>query len=602
MLNPAPYGTWDSPIAAEWVTASQKRFDQVWIDGNEIYWEELRPSEGGKTFVVRRSPDGKLTDLNPPNSSVRTRVHEYGGGSYTVHQGKFYFVQDKDQRIYVNGKPLTEAGVRFANLRGFSSGLIAVGEKGTENFLASIDSSTGKYTVIASGHDFYAAPTLSPDGSKIAFLTWDHPQMPWDGTDLWISNLNGTELTHVAGGKTESIFQPEWSPDGILYYVSDRTSWWNLYKTPAEALCPKEAEFGLPSWVFGMSTYGFTGSEIIAIVSEKDREYLAFLPPLKPLELPWSDFSQLRTGNGFAVFIASSPTSPKAVVRYDFKTSKCEVLAHNFKPQIDNAYFSVPQFIEFPSKGGRKAYGYFYPPANKDFCGTPGELPPLIVKSHGGPTSAASEAFDLKVQYWTSRGFAILDVDYGGSTGYGRAYRNSLKGKWGIVDVEDCEAGAQYLVAAGKVDPKRMAITGGSAGGFTTLAALAFGKTFTVGASYYGVSSLEDLAEETHKFEARYLDGLVAPYPEGIDVYRARSPLHAVDHLHCPVIFFQGGEDKVVPLAQAEKMYEALKNRGILTELVIYPEEQHGFRRAENIRDALEKERKFYLKAWKMMH
>lgn len=598
MVIEAPYGTWKSPITEEWITVGQKKFDQVWIDGDHIYWEELRPWEGGKTFVVHCDPSGHLTDLNPPESSVRSRVHEYGGGSYTVYQKEFTYIQDRDQRVYKNGKPLTPEGVRFANLQRTASSLFAVGEKEGANFIAAIDPSKGSYEMIASGHDFYASLSPSPDETKLAFLTWDHPQMPWDGTELWVLNLQTMEVEKIAGGPSESIFQPQWAPTGILHYVSDKTNWWNLYQAPAIPLCPVAAEFGLPLWVFGMSTYGFLEDQIVAIMTEKGHQSLTRLPPLQKIDLPWTCFSQLRVGKDFAVFIAASPSEARSVVRYDFKTKKTQILAHNPKPSCDPTYFSTPQFIEFPSKNGRTAYGYFYPPQNKDFRGPPGEKPPLIVKTHGGPTSATSSAFDLKTQYWTSRGFAVLDVDYGGSSGYGRTYRNLLKGSWGIVDVEDCEAGAHYLIGLNHVDPKRIAITGGSAGGFTTLASLAFGKTFTVGASYYGVSSLEDLAEETHKFESHYLDSLIGPYPEKIDLYRARSPLYAADKIACPVIFFQGSEDRVVPLAQAEKMHAALKSRGILTKLIVYEGEQHGFRRAENIRDALDQERSFYLEAW----
>lgn len=601
MVDKSPYGTWGSPITPEWVTAGQKRFGNIVIDKDDIYWDELRPTEGGRTIIVKRTPDRRVIDTTPLNHSARTRVHEYGGGSFTVHQGEVFWVSDKDQRIYRQTQPLTDAGTRFADLKVVGDFLIAVGERGRDNFLAAIDLRTGRYEKIATGHDFYASPVLSPDGKKLAFLTWDHPNMPWDGTELWLADYSQGKLSNLkvfAGGKLESIFQPQWSPDGILHFVSDKTGWWNLYRSN-EPICPLDAEFGLPQWVFGMSTYAFFDSKILAAYQQNGNWTLATLPPLTTLNLSGSYFSQIRTGKGFAVFIKGSATEGKSIVRLDLKTLKTEVLAHNSKPHIDPLYFSTPTFISYPSAKGRTAHGFFYPPANKDYEGEKGTLPPLIVMIHGGPTASANNTFDLKIQYWTSRGFAILDVDYGGSTGYGRSYRELLKGNWGIVDVEDCEYGAQYLIDQGQVDPKKIAITGGSAGGYTTLAALTFGKTFTVGASYYGVSDLSALAAETHKFEARYLDGLVAPYPQGEAIYQARSPLFAVDKLHCPVIFFQGTEDKVVPPNQAEKMYKALKNRGILTELVLYEGEQHGFRKAENIRNSLEKELNFYLRAWK---
>ena len=594
-MDIAPYGTWNSPITTEWVTLGQKRFGMIVIEGNDVYWEEQRPNEGGRTVIVK---NGK--EAIPDHFSSRTRAHEYGGASYTVKDGTVYFVNDKDQRIYVKDKPLTEPGTRFADLKVAGNYLIAVGEKGNDNFLSAIDLATGKYEIIATGHDFYASPTLSPNGQKLAFLSWDHPNMPWDGTDLWMGDFQDGKLTnvqHVAGGKTESIFQPQWSKEGKLYYISDRSGWWNLYQNNTP-LCPMEAEFGLPQWVFGMSTYAFVDGRILAAYQKDGKWQLATLPPFKTLPLSGTYFFQVRASGNTAAFIKGSPTEPTSVVRLNLTTLKEEILAQNLKPHIDPAYFSTPKFLTYPSANGRKAYAYFYPPANKDYQAPPGELPPLIVMSHGGPTSATVSNFNLRMQYWTSRGFAVLDVDYGGSTGYGRAYRDQLKNNWGIVDVEDCEAGAQYVIDQKWVDPKRVAITGGSAGGFTTLAALTFGKVFTVGASYYGVSDLLGLVEDTHKFESRYLEGLVAPYPEGLDTYQSRSPLQCVDQLHCPVIFFQGAEDKVVPQNQAEKMFNALQKRGILTDLIIYEGEQHGFRKAENIRDSLEKERLFYLKVW----
>jgi dipeptidyl aminopeptidase/acylaminoacyl peptidase len=593
----APYGTWKSPITTEWVTLGQKRFGMVVLDGNDVYWQEMRPNEGGRTVIMKNGKEAIGDKFN-----ARTRVHEYGGGAYTVADSQIYFVNDKDQRIYVNDKPLTEPGTRFADLKKAGEYLVAVGEKGKDNFLAAINLQTGKYDVIAQGHDFYASPAWDPQGGKLAYLTWDHPRMPWDGNDLWVGSFKEgklREIEHVAGGPTESIFQPAWSLDGKLYYISDRTGWWNLYQGKT-AVCPMEAEFGLAQWVFGMSTYAFAGEQILATYQSQGTGHLGLLSPLQPLVSEGTYFSQIRARQNTAVWIQGSPTEPSAIVRYNLKTEKKEVLAENLKPHIDAGYFSTPQFLTFPSGKGRVAYGYFYSPTNKDYKAPPGELPPLIVMSHGGPTAATSSDFSLRMQYWTSRGFAVLDVDYGGSTGYGRAYRDALKGNWGVVDVEDCEAGAQYLIAQKRVDPKRVAITGGSAGGFTTLAALTFGKTFTVGASYYGVSDLMGLVQDTHKFESRYLEGLVAPYPQGIATYHARSPLQCVEKLHCPVIFFQGAEDRVVPQNQAEKMHAALKKRGILTDLIIYEGEQHGFRKAENIRDALEKERLFYLKVWKI--
>lgn len=586
MTNIAPYGTWNSPITTKWVTLGQKKFTNIVIDGDDIYWDEMRPNEDGRTAIVKQGKDVIEAPFN-----ARTRVYEYGGGAFTVSKGIVYFVNYKDQRIYVGQNPLTEPGVRFGGLKVFGNLLYAVGEKGKENFIAAIDLTTGKYEKVASGRDFYSSPTPSPDGKKLAFLALDYPNMPWDAAELWVRDSSGA-LQHIAGGNNESIFQPEWSSDGSLFFVSDRTGWWNLYREN-KPIYPMDAEFGLPQWVQSLSTYDFAGDQILAAYVRLGTWSLALLPSLKNPSLQGTYYSQIRTGKGFAAFIMGSPTESNAVVRLDLSTMKLDVLAHNLKPHIDPSNFSVPQFLSYPSKNGRTAHGFYYPPANQEYRGPDGEKPPLLVITHGGPTSATLPVFDLKIQYWTSRGFAVLDVDYAGSTGYGRPYRDSLKKQWGIDDVEDCEAGAQYCIDKGWVDPKKIAIDGRSAGGYTTLCALTFGKIFTVGASYYGVSDLAALAAETHKFESHYLEQLV-----GEENYRARSPLFSPEMLHCPIIFFQGLEDKIVPPNQAQLMHAALKKRGILTELVLYEGEQHGFRRAENIRDCLEKELAFYLKVW----
>lgn len=611
MLKEKSCGTWDSPITAYSVTAAQKRFENICIDQDDIYWNEMRPTEGGRYAIVKRRCDGKIEDVLPSHFSARSRVYEYGGLSFAVSQGILYFVNEKDQRIYVKDKPLSEAGIRFADLKVAQNHLIAVGEKGKDNFLAAIDLKTGQHKIIASGKAFYTSPEISPDGKKLAFLTWDIERMPWDGTDLWVGDLNNGDLSnaqHIAGSEAESIFQPQWSPSGILHFISDKSGFWNLYrleKNAIEPICPKQAEFGLPQWVFGLSTYAFVGDDILAAYEENGLWSLALLKPFKKLPIPGTYFSQIRAFNGHIAFIQGSFSESKQVVYMapgkQLEPKNIQILAHNRTPHIDQKFFSTAEFITFPSSKGRSAYGFYYPPASASYKPKTGELPPLIVKTHGGPTGCAPNTFDLKIQYWTSRGFAILDVDYAGSTGYGRYYRDLLKGNWGIADVEDCEAGARFLIEKKLADPKRLAITGGSAGGFTTLCALTFGTLFTVGASYYGVCDLSLLAHETHKAESRYLDLLIAPYPAGKDIYEARSPIFSVDKLHCPIIFFQGLDDKIVPPNQAEKMYTALRQRGIPTELVMYKEEQHGFRKAQNIQDALEKELNFYLKTWSVL-
>ncbi len=606
MVTIAPYGTWHSPVSSEWLTLSQKKFGTIVLDGSFIYWDEQRPNENGRCVIVQYSPEGEKHDMTPEHLSVRTRVHEYGGAPFTVNEGKVYFVNDKDQRIYLGTEPLTEPGIRFADLHVYPPYLIAVGEKDDENFLVCLHLPTKKWEKIASGKDFYASPAFNSDGSQLAFLTWNHPQMPWDGTELWRGDFKNGHLSNVqkiAGGTGESIFQPSWSSSDILHFVSDKTGWWNLYRLEdktIEPVSPRDSEFGLPQWIFGMSTYAFTGEKIVAASVKEGRWSLALLPPYQPLDLPWTFFTQVRATREFAVFIAGSSLEDKSIYKYDFVKKKTTLLVHNVHPHLDPGYISEGQFLTYQSgpKGERKSHAFYYPPRNKDFEAPAGTFPPLVVMSHGGPTGATSHTYDLKIQYWTSRGIAVLDVDYAGSTGYGRPYRDALKGNWGVADIEDCEAGAKYLIQHKKADPKKVAIRGGSAGGYTTLAALTFGNTFTVGSSYYGVSDLGALVEETHKFESHYLDSLIGPYPAQKKLYQQRSPLFNVEQLNCPVIFFQGAEDLIVPLDQAKKMYEALKNRGIMTELVVYEGEQHGFRKSQNIRDSLEKELAFYLKVW----
>jgi dipeptidyl aminopeptidase/acylaminoacyl peptidase len=464
--------------------------------------------------------------------------------------------------------------------------------------------STGR--VLVSGNDFYASPRLSPDGTQLAWLTWNHPNMPWDGCDLWIGDVRpdgsvGRKL-HMAGWRYDSNFQPEWSPDGTLYLVSDHTNWWNLYRwrpgrfEPAHA---RAAEFGVPQWAFGLSTYAFVSAHQIACAYCERGEWRLGLIDistgrLEPISLPYSAIQSVRATSESIIFIGASPTEPAAIIKLDLKTRHPEMLRRSATAQVDEASISRPELVEFPTEGGKTAFGIYYAPQSADYSGPADERPPLIVRSHGGPTSAFLPAFNLATQFWTSRGFGVLEVNYGGSTGYGREYRERLKDNWGVVDVDDCINGARYLVSRGAVDGARLAITGGSAGGYTTLAALAFRDTFKAGSSHFGVSDLGALARETHKFESRYLDGLVGPYPEREDIYRARSPLFAADRISVPVILFQGLEDKVVPPNQAELILAALRAKGVPVAYLAFEGEGHGFRRAENIKRALEAELDFY--------
>jgi len=571
--------------------------------------------------LVRRAADGTVADLTPAGFNVRTRVHEYGGGAHLQVGSTIYFSNFSDQRLYRQDpgaapRPITpEADLRYADAahdptRGL---LYCVREDHTGpgeavNTLVKVqccgDEAGGQ--VIVSGNDFYSSPRLSPDGLHLAWMTWRHPNMPWDGTELWVGVLDASgwvvRAERVAGGPAESIFQPEWSPDGVLCFVSDRSGWWNLYRRRGgaiEPLCPMEAEFGEPQWNFGMSTYDFeSAGRIVCCYTEHGFSHLAALNTrtleLTELPTPYSYITGVRAAPGRVLFGAGSPTEVWSVVQLDLATGRTQALRRSSEVAVDTGYISLPQEIEFPTEGGRTAHGFFYAPHNRDFAAPEGERPLLLVMSHGGPTGATSPVFDEQIQYWTSRGIAVLDVNYGGSTGYGRAYRERLNGQWGVVDVDDCTNGALYLARRGDVDPGRLLITGGSAGGYTTLCALTFRDAFKAGASHYGIGDLETFAGDTHKFESRYLDGLVGPFPEQIELYRQRSAIRYTDQMSCPLILFQGSEDKIVPPSQSRTMYEAVKAKGLPVAYLEFDGEQHGFRKAENIKRALDAELYFY--------
>lgn len=617
----APYGSWKSPITPDLVVADAVKLKEIVTDGDDIYWLEMRPSEGGRYVIVKPDANGADRDVTPDAFNVRTLVHEYGGAPFTVRDGSIYFANYKDQRLFrqtVGEQPTAitpDNALRYTqcSLDVRRNRLICVIEDHNDpsreavNAIAAVDLDTGAAETLISGNDFYAFPCLSPDGQHLAWITWNHPDMPWDNTELWVADLTGegslSDSRKVAGGEEESIFQPQWSPDGVLYFVSDRAGgWWNLHRWrdgTIEHVVDKQAEFGLPLWVFGMSTYDFESeNRLVCTYFQNGAWYLGELDissgAFQTFDLPFTHIEQMRAAPGQAVFIAGAPILPKAVVRFHLKSGSFDILRKSTEAMIESTYFSRPETIEFPTENGLTAHAYFYRPQNRDFEGPEDELPPLIVKSHGGPTGATSTDLDLRIQFWTSRGFAILDVDYGGSTGYGREYRNRLLGKWGIVDVDDCINGAKYLIQKNAVDPERTAIAGGSAGGYTTLSALTFRDFFQAGSSYYGISDLEALATDTHKFESRYLDRMIGPYPQRKDIYEARSPIHHTDKLACPVILMQGLEDQIVPPNQAEKMVDALRKKGLPVAYVTFEGEQHGFRRAENIKRSLEAELYFY--------
>jgi len=618
-VTTAPFGSWTSPITAARLVEKAVSVGQVTVDGPDVYWNEGRPAEAGRQVVVRWTPGGREpVEVLPAGFSARTTVHEYGGASFAVRDGVVWFANFDDQRVYrhepsgdapprpLTPEPPSPRSVRYADLQVSPDGsrLAAVRERHLESgevvndlvLLAADEPDPGRSDtepeVAAEGHDFYSAPRFAPDG-RLAWLCWDHPNMPWDGTELWISGHD----TPVAGGPDESISQPRWAPDGALYWASDRTGFWNLYRD-GQATVSENAEYSGPDWVFGQSTYAVLPSGD-ALVAARTTDGLGDLTVAGvPVATPFTSFSSVQAhGADAVVAVVASPGESPAVVRIDLRGGEVgaiEVLRRSRPTTVDPGYLSAPEPLTFPTDGGLEAHALFYAPANPDFEGPPEELPPLVVMSHGGPTSAARSDLNLAIQYFTSRGLAVVDVDYGGSAGYGRAYRRRLDGQWGVVDLADCVNAARHLAATGRVDGGRMVIRGGSAGGFTTLCALTFSDVFAAGASYYGVADLASLAADTHKFESRYLDRLVGPWPEAADLYRERSPIHAADRLSAPVILFQGLEDKVVPPAQAEILVRALVDKGLPFAYVTFEGEQHGFRQAATIVRAAEAELWFY--------
>ncbi len=621
-----PYGSWPSPIRIDDIVGAVVRLSDPWIDGDDVYWIEGRPAEGGRSVLVRRSGDGYTADRTPPPFDVRSRVHEYGGGAYTVAGGTAVFSNVLDGRLYRLDpgddapQPITPDGpYRYADLR-FDAPrrrFLAIREdhSGEGHPVAAIVDvpldGDRRPRVLYNGPDFLAAPRPSPDGLRMAWLEWDHPDMPWDATRLRVAafgkdgSLGPGDL--AAGGHDESIAQPEWAPDGTLHFVSDRTGWWNLYRLAEgpqlQLLARLEAEFADPAWVFDRSSYGFLPNGSIAAVGRaRGRDRLFHIDPdslVGEVESPFTDIGTIRVGGAGVVANVGTPTEPPTIVSLDPATLAASgVLRHSTASSIDRRYISVPETITFPTAGGRVAHALFYRPVNPDAIAPDGELPPLVVRSHGGPTSNAINALELGFQYLTTRGIAVVDVDYGGSTGYGREYRRSLEGEWGVVDVDDCIGAARYLVDRGDVDGERLAIEGGSAGGFTTLAALAFRDVFSAGISMFGVADLELLARETHKFEARYMDRLVGPYPARADLYRERSPIHSLDDIDCPVLVLQGLDDRVVTPANAETLVAALARNGIPHAYLAFEGEGHGFRGEVAQRRTLEARLAFLGAVW----
>jgi dipeptidyl aminopeptidase/acylaminoacyl peptidase len=625
MKKQAPYGTWHSPLAAADLASSAISLNYVQVCEGVPYWVESRPSEGGRNVVVTSAGGNAVRELTPPGFNARTRVHEYGGTPYVMSHGTVYFSNFTDQRLHLQ-RPgetpvaLTPAGYRYADFEFDTSGrrLFCVREDHTgggepKNAIVVLDiavaggGSGESENVLFDGSDFVAYPRVSPDGRRIAWIAWNHPNMPWDTTTLYVANLTPgsglSDITAVAGGTEESVVEPRWDLDGTLYFLSDRSNWWNLYRYKDGRVSPVfsfEAEIASPLWTLGQSNYALTGDGRAVVrytIAARDRLGVVSLSSgkLTTLDLPFVGLSNIQlVSPNTAVAIAASPTEEAAVVTIDLGTGGYQVLRVPGSLKLETAFISVAESIKFPTAGGLTAHAFYYPPTNANFAGPAGEKPPLVVKVHGGPTSHSKADLAMAIQYWTSRGFALLDVNHGGSSGFGRAYRERLKGNWGLVDVGDVVAGVKYLIDTGRVDGNRAAIRGGSAGGFTVLATLAFHNVFKAGANYYGVSDLEALARDTHKFEARYLDRLVAPLPEGRAIYEARAPIRHLENFKAALITFQGSEDKVVPPDQSRAIVAALKAKGVPVAYIEFEGEQHGFRKAENIVRSLESELGFY--------
>jgi dienelactone hydrolase len=635
MKATAPYGTWRSFISASAVAESASRPGDLVVDGLDIYIGESRPDEAGRVAIVKLGSPRDLPpeDILPAPYSARSRVHEYGGGAFNVRAGSLVFVHDADQALYLRGpgerprrlSPILASGQRRFAEPIFDSSreriLAIVEEHGSagrepENYVAAVGygGRTGRFEVMLRGQHFYSSLRLSPDHQRLAWLSWRHPCMPWDGTELWVAELDGLGLPKVprriAGGPTESIFQPEWDAHGNLCFISDRSGFWNLYRYSdrdgVKPLCPRPADFGAPQWVFGMSTYcSLPDGDTLCTLTEGGLWRLGRLSAtthdLRLLDLPYTEYYTLRAAPDGAALLVASPTVSTSLLHYDIQTGELRPLRHYGGPGVPGstepgapALISQPSPIEYLSEDGMKAYGLFYPPQHPDYEAPEAELPPLLVRCHGGPTSQASTGLNLRTQYWTSRGFAVLEVNYRGSSGYGRAYRDALRGQWGIGEVLDCIAGANALADRGLCDRNRLCISGGSAGGYTSLAALTFHDVFAAGAIYYGVSDLSALARDTHKFESRYLDGLVGPYPEMAALYTERSPIAHLDRLEKPTLFFHGMQDKVTPPNQATIIAKALEEKGVPVAFLSFADEGHGFRHAETIRRTLDGEFYFY--------
>ncbi len=613
-MQPLPAGTWPSPITAATLVGGAVGIGEVVTDGDDVWWAEQRPEEAGRTALVRWHA-GETTEVTPPGVNVRTRVHEYGGGAWWVDCGVAYYVEFDDQRLrriepggaprLLTPEPGTPRALRYADGRVTPDAdwFVCVHERhgdpergddrreAVNELVAVATDGSQRMTTLASGADFYAAPRVSPDGRHLVWIQWMHPNMPWDSTELWIADLDGGQATNhrkLAGNGDEALQQPAWGADGSLTVATDRTDWWNLYTVDVDSgelthQAGGEYDIVEPHWVFGGSRY----ADDVHVISGPTGDRLS-----TGVEVPYSEITSLRRAGDALVFVGASFASESEVVR--LVGDEIQVLRPARDLGLDDAFFPVPEFITYPTTGGATAHGLFSRPAHPDHELPAGERPPLVVFIHGGPTSAATRALRLLQRFWTSRGFAVVDVDYRGSTGYGRRYRNLLQGNWCRTDVDDAVAAARHLADRGDVDGDRMMIRGGSSGGTTTLLALAHHDVFATGTNLFGVADLVALLSDDHKFESQYSVSLVAPWPEGADVYAERSPINHVDAISRPLLVLQGSEDPVVPPAHSEKIVEAMQRNGIPVGYLVFDGEGHGFRRAESIVRSVEAELWFY--------
>jgi len=626
-MTVAPYGSWPSPITAADLAATEHPVGGGVFVGDEIWWLEARPEERGRQAIRRHTADG-VVDVLPQPWNARTRVHEYGGGSWLALPDKrLVFTEFSDQRLYLltagsaEPVPLTPPnGWRYAEPRLSRDGAevwcvreahAADGRITRDLCAVPLDGSAATDPAavrsIVGGSDFLAAARVSPDGSKLAWIAWNHPQMPWDGTELRVGTLaaDGTcqQPRTVLGSTTESVLQPEWVDDESLFAISDRSGWWNLYRVPLAGepvpLHPAEQDFGGPMWLLGSRWYSKLDDGRLLTVRTFGGSTLGILDPADGslTDLPLADTGSIGLGavsGGKALLVSAGARQPSGLRLLDLASGELTEVRLGVDNLPDQRYLPLPELKTFSGPGGRPVHAIDYPPTNPDHTAPAGELPPYLVTVHGGPTSHDRPVMSLDIAYFTSRGIGVLDVNYGGSTGYGREYRDRLKGQWGVVDVEDTVAAIQGLVAEGSADPGRLAISGGSAGGFTVLASLTGTDVFACGTSYYGVADLLKLWEHTHDFESKYLVGLVGPVPEALDRYRERSPLNNVAGLSCPVLLLQGLEDPVVPPEQAESFRDALVAKGIPHAYLAFAEESHGFRQAANQITSRESELSFY--------